>query len=180
MRGDTSDGKMELSRRRLLGSCLASGVALAGCTTSSSEPAGGDNSGDGGKEGPQAGNTELNSSFPIEIYDGETMLVQIHWHGKLTNSHWHQQPMTVPQGRWKAHDVRVLDTSGEPIVLGDSGMSLSITPTSETQDDLIEFRISGRQLEAYGQQVGLGEYRLELVEGDQVLWPAPLLQIEVV
>ena len=169
---------MELSRRRLLGGCLVGGVALAGCTGSSTESATDDDS-DGGTAGPMVGGTELNSSFPIEIYDGETRLAQIHWHGQLSNSHWHQQPMTVPQGRWKAHDVRVNDTAGDAIPLGEGEMALSITPTAETQAELIDFSISGRQLETYGQERGLGEYRLELVEGEQVLWPAPLLQIEV-
>jgi hypothetical protein len=167
---------MDLSRRRLLGCCLTGGIALAGCT--GSEPATDSDDSDG-TEGPMVGDVELDSSFPIEIYDGETRVAQIHWHGQLRNSHWHQQPMTVPQGRWKAHDVRVNDTSGDPIPLGDGRMALSITPTEETQDDLIDFRISGRQLETYGQKPGLGEYRLDVVDGDQVLWPAPLLRIEV-
>ncbi|WP_436900454.1 hypothetical protein [Halovenus halobia] len=174
---------MILSRRHLLGSCLAGGVALAGCTSSSPESeSGGEDQPDSGTEGPQVGETTLRSSFPVEIYEGDsdTRLVQIHWHGKLSNSHWHQQPMDVPEGRWTSYDVRVYDQTGDPIPLGEGAQfSLAISPTEETQDDLIEIEIAGRTLNANGQKTGLGEYRLELVDGDQVLWAAPLLQIEV-
>jgi hypothetical protein len=118
----------------------------------------------------------------VEIYEGnsDTRLVQIHWHGKLSNSHWHQQPMEVPQGRWKSYDVRVHNQNGDPVPLGeDAQFALAITPTAETQDDLIEFDIAGRTLSANGQKAGLGEYRVELVDREQVLWAAPLLQMEV-
>ncbi len=174
---------MKLSRRRLLGSCLAGGVALAGCTSSSPDSESDTDSSDGGTEGPQVGETTLSSSFPVEIYEGdsERRLVQIHWHGELSNSHWHQQPMKVPQGRWTSYDVRVYNQNGDPVALGEGAeFSLRIRPTEQTQADLIEFDIAGRTLDANGQKPGLGEYRLELVDGDQVLWVTPLLQIEVV
>ena len=178
----TSLDKMKLSRRRLLGSCLAGGVVLAGCTNSSPESGSDDDSADGGTEGPQVGETTLSASFPVEIYDGDsdTRLVQIHWHGKLSNSHWHQQPMAVPQGRWKSYDVRVHDQNGDPIALGEGGpFALTVRPTERTQSDLIEFEVAGRTLNANGQKPGLGEYRLELVDGDQLLWVTPPLQMEV-
>lgn len=175
---------MDISRRRLLGGCLAGGIALAGCTSSSPESGSGtDDDSDGNAEGPQVGETTLSSSFPVEIYEGnsDTRLVQIHWHGELSNSHWHQQPMEVPQGRWTSYDVRVYNQDGDPIPLGEGAQfSLAISPTAETQPDLIEFDIAGRTLDANGQKTGLGEYRLELVDGEQVLWVAPLLQIEVI
>lgn len=175
---------MDVSRRRLLGSCLAGGIALAGCTGTDpgSESGAEDDTPDGNAEGPQVGETTLSSSFPVEIYeaDSDTRLVQIHWHGELSNSHWHQQPMGVPQGRWTSYDVRVHDQTGDPIPLGEGAQfSLAISPTEATQDDLIEFDIAGRTLDANGQKAGLGEYRLELVDGDQVLWVAPLLQMRV-
>jgi hypothetical protein len=177
---------MSLSRRRLLGGCLSGcALALAGCT--------GDNAGNGdgndGDDGPtggdpnlQAGDRYLNSSFPMEVYDPGTddRLTQIHWHGELSNSHWHQQPLAVPLGRWRAYEMRPLDQSGSTIRLGeDQPLQLAMTRSEETPADLLQHEISGNAIDIRGQNSGNGQYAFRLLDGDTVEWRSPLLLVNV-
>lgn len=175
---------MTLSRRQILGGCLSAGtLALAGCT------GGSDGTGDEpdeetgeGSEALRVGDRVLNSSFPMEIYDpgADTRLAQIHWHGQLSNSHWHQQPLDVPLDRWEAYEMRALDRDGNAMQLGDEHpLQLAMVRTEETPEDLLEHEIAGRNIDIRGLKPGDGQYVFRLLSGDQIEWESPLLQISV-
>jgi hypothetical protein len=174
---------MTLSRRNLLGGCLSGcALALAGCTTDSGEPD--DTADDDSEQSPalQVGEQFLNSSFPMEIYDPETdnRLVQIHWHGKLSNSHWHQQPLSVPLNRWQSYEMRALDSAGDTIQLGeDQPLQLAMVRTEETPEDRLAHEISGNLIDMRGQDSGNGQYVFRIRSSEGVEWESPLLLVSV-
>lgn len=170
-------------RRTVLGSCLsAAAFGVAGCVGGQEEV---DDEPEDRGEGPEAlqvGDRVLNSSFPMEVYDPETdtRLVQIHWHGKLSNSHWHQQPLDVPLDRWESYEMRALDRDGEIIQLGEQQpLQLVLVRTEETPEDLLEAEIDGNMIEIRGRELGRGEYVFRLISGEQIEWESPLLQLRV-
>lgn len=176
---------MTRSRRQILGGCLSAGtLALAGCTGGTD---GADNEPDGegsgeGSEALRVGDRFLNSSFPMEIYDPgtDTRLAQIHWHGQLSNSHWHQQPLGVPLDRWEAYEMRALDRDGNTIQLGDEQpLQLAMARTEETPADLLEHEITGSNIDIRGLEPGDGQYVFRLLSGEEIEWESPLLQISV-
>ncbi|WP_336327768.1 hypothetical protein [Halovenus sp. HT40] len=178
-----SNDTMVQSRRTVLGSCLSAiAFGVAGCVGDSEET---DDEPDERGEGPetlQAGNRVLNSSFPMEVYDPETdtRLVQIHWHGQRSNSHWHQQPLDVPLDRWETYEMRALDRDGEIIQLGEQQpLQLVMVRTEETPEDLLEKEIDGNMIDIRGRNPGRGEYSFRLVSGNQIEWESPLVQLRV-
>ena len=174
---------MVQSRRTVLGSALSAvAFGVAGCVGGPEET---DDEPEDRGEGPetlQAGDRVLNSSFPMEVYDPETdtRLVQIHWHGQLSNSHWHQQPLDVPLDRWETYEMRALDRDGEIIQLGEQQpLQLVMVRTEETPEEHLEQEIYGNTIEIRGRERGRGVYVFRLVSGDQIEWESPLLQLRV-
>ncbi|MXR52176.1 hypothetical protein GRX03_11260 [Halovenus sp. WSH3] len=171
------------SRRTVVHSCLAAvTLGIAGCTGGPSETDDEPEQSAEELERLRAGDRVLNSSFPMEIYepDTDTRLVQIHWHGKLSNSHWHQQPLDVPLDRWKTYEMRALDRDGQVIQLGASQpLQLSMRKSPETAADLLDSSIDGNLIDLRGRDRGRGAYAFQLVSGEQVEWESPLLQLSV-
>lgn len=174
---------MRTSRRQLLGTLLSGGtLALAGCANNAGT--GDQPDGDSGpdEDSPRVGDIFLSSSFPMEMYDPETdeRLVQIHWHGQRSNSHWHQQPLGVPLDRWETYEMRTLDQNGDVVQLGDGQpLQLAMVPTAQTPTDLLEHEISGIDVEIQGLNPGDGEYVFRLLSDGQTEWESPVLQISV-
>lgn len=174
---------MAISRRQLLGGLLSGCMpALAGCGSDNGTADEPESDSEPDEDSPQVGDIFLNASFPMEIYNPEanTRLAQIHWHGRLSNSHWHQGPLSVPLDRWESYEMRALDQNREALALGENQQfQLDLARSEETPDDLLEYEISGQNIDIRGLKPGDGQYVFRLISGDQIEWESPLLQISV-
>ena len=173
---------MRVSRRKLLGGCLSgSALALAGCTGGADSESDGEMS-EEGSANLRIGQQFLRSTFPMEIYELGTddLVVQVHWHGQLSNSHWHQQPLSVPLERPKSYELRAYDIEDNEIQFGeDQPLQLVMVRTEETPEDHVEPDISGSTINIRGQNSGTGQYALRIISGEQLEWESPLLLVTV-
>jgi hypothetical protein len=174
---------MTISRRQVLGAILSgSTLAVAGCASGDGSTDGPDDSSEPDEDSPQVGDIFLSSSFPMEIYDPETetRLAQIHWHGQLSNSHWHQQPLGVPLDQWESYEMGVLDQDGAVVSLGEGErIQLAMARTEKTPADLLEHEVSGSNVDIRGLNSGDGQYTFRLLSGGSLEWESPPLQISV-
>lgn len=157
---------------------MVGAIALAGCLGGGDEPA---------EESPredvdpslQLDGVTLSSSFPIELHDpsGER-LMEVHWHED--GSHWHQGPLELPVGSWRAFVVRLQDRDLNAVPLGpDEPYSLVVEPTESTAGDLLRIEVSGSNLNLRGERAGQGALRFEVERDGEVVWEPPTLSVRV-
>ena len=183
------------SRRQVIASAVGVSVALAGCLGGADDDeddgvttdAGGrdDDDGDGdttGADGPQLNGLVLDSGFPVQLIDPETdeRVADVHYHDSDDFSHWHNMPLSIPEGEHTRLEVRVLDSEGEDVSLGDDGqLQFAFEPTSDTPHSLIDIETDGRHLFLSPTRFGDGIYEIIFSKDGAEVWTSPALEISI-
>lgn len=169
------------TRRQLLATLAGGTLALAGCL--------GDDDGDDDDSGEIPDDIDpglvlnglvLDSAFPVQLAEAETdrVLADVHYHP--TFRHWHQLPVSVPEGEWRQLRAVVTDHAGERVPLGPDGdLTIEMEPDADTARDLLDIEIDGEFLNLYGDRRGTGEYDFYLVDDGERVWEAPALAVRV-
>ena len=174
------------SRRQFLTGVAVGSLTLAGCVGDEDDEGGAD-------DGPEAVTEEiqedrklngvvLSSSFPVQLFEGNTedRVAEVHYHEEY--SHWHFMPFEVPLDGFRPVEARFFDSEREVISLGpDERFQLEITRAQETPAGLVEIEISqGNLVNFHGTEPGDGGLFFEIIEDDVTVWTSPPFTVAVV
>lgn len=166
-----------LSRRRALVGLAGTTLMLAGCLGGGDDDASNDSPADGASDDGQPDEGEngivldevvLNTGFPIQLVQvgTEAVRTEVHYHDSEFQ-HWHDMPLSIPEGETEQFRIRIVDPQREPISLGpDAPLQLQVTDAG-APPGLADITVDGERITVTGNRPGEGEYDVALLENDE-------------